>query len=105
MEKPLVDTSPIEGKLMHKLIAKKWTRDGKVTIELNNYTGHEGELSVYEISADNAADAVPKADFVSEMDGQFTKVWKVNVPPQADMACHVCRKGRGFTRNPRDRGQ
>ena len=33
VEKPLVDTSPIEGKLMHKLIAKKWKRDGKVTIE------------------------------------------------------------------------
>ena len=64
------------------MIAKKATRDGKVTIELNNYTAHDAEVSVYEISADNAADAVPKADFVSEMDGQFTKVWKVHVPPR-----------------------
>jgi len=82
VEKPPVDTSPIEGKLMRKLIVKKQTRDGKVTIELANYSGHDGEISVYDISADNAADAVPKADFVSEMDGQFTKVWKIVVPPK-----------------------
>ncbi len=96
VEKPLVDTSPIEGKLMRKMIAKKWTRDGKVTIELNNYTGHEGELSVYEISADNAADAVPKADFVSEMDGQFTKVWKVHVPPREIWRVSYTGKGGGI---------
>ena len=28
---------------MRKLIAKKWTRDGRVTIELNNYTGTDAE--------------------------------------------------------------
>ena len=82
VEKPLVDTAPIEGKLMRKMIAKKATRDGKVTIELNNYTAQDAEVSVYEISHDNAADAVPKADFVSEMDGQFTKVWKATIPPK-----------------------
>jgi DNA topoisomerase-6 subunit B len=76
VEKPLVDTIPIEGKLMRKLIAKKWTLEGKVTIEVSNYSGYEGEISVYDISADNAEDAVPRPDFVSEMDGQFTKVWK-----------------------------
>jgi len=83
VEKPLVDTTPIEGKLMHKLIAKKSTRDGKVTIELSNYTGYEGEIAVYDISQDNAADALPKVDFLSEVDGQFTKVWKTKVPPQS----------------------
>ena len=82
VEKPLVDTTPIEGKLMRKLIVKKWTRDGKVTIELSNYSGYDGEISVYDISTDNAADANPKADFTSEMDRQFTKVWKIVVPPK-----------------------
>jgi DNA topoisomerase-6 subunit B len=96
VEKPVVDTSPIEGKLMHKLIAKKWTRDGNVTIELSNYTGHEGELSVYEISADNATGAVPKADFVSEMDGQYTKVWKVHVPPRQTWRVTYAGKGGGL---------
>jgi DNA topoisomerase-6 subunit B len=96
VEKPVVDTSPIEGKLMRKLIVKKWTRDGKVTIELSNYSGYEGEISVYEISADNAADAHPKPDFVSDMDGQFTKVWKVVVPPKESVRIFYSGKGGGI---------
>jgi len=101
VEKPLVDTSPIEGKLMHKLIAKKWTREGTVTIELSNYTGHDGELSVYDISADNADGATLKADFVSEMDGQYTKVWKVHVAPSRPGVSRIQEKA-GPARNPRD---
>jgi DNA topoisomerase-6 subunit B len=96
VEKPLVDTTPIEGKLMRKLIAKKSTRNGKVTIELSNYTGHDGEIAVYDISPDNAADALPKADFVSEMDGQFTKVWKAKVPPQTAWRVTYAGKGGGM---------
>jgi DNA topoisomerase-6 subunit B len=96
VEKPLVDTSPIEGKLMHKLIAKKSTRNGKVMIELSNYTGHEGEISVYDISPDNAADALPKVDFVSEVDGQFTKVWKAKIPPQTVWSVTYHGKGGGM---------
>ncbi|MDD4137532.1 MAG: DNA topoisomerase VI subunit B, partial [Methanoregula sp.] len=96
VEKPLVDTSPIEGKLMRKLIAKKWTRNGKVTIELANYSGFEGEISVYDISADNAADAVPKAVFVSEMDGQFTKVWKMTIPAKSTWQVSYSGKGGGI---------
>ena len=96
VEKPLVDTSPIEGKLMRKLIAKKWTRDGKVTIELSNYTGHEGEIAVYDISSDNAADALPKASFISETDNQFTKVWKASVPPQTVWRVSYSGKGGGL---------
>ncbi len=96
VEKPLVDTSPIEGKLMRKLIAKKWTRNGKVTIELSNYTGHEGEIAVYDISSDNATDALPKADFISETDDQFTKVWKVSIPPQTVWRVSYSGKGGGL---------
>ena len=96
VEKPLVDTSPIEGRLLKKLIAKKWNREGKVTIELNNYTGHDGEISIYDISADTASDAVPRADFVSEMDGQFTKVWKTVIPPQTVWQVTYTGKGGGL---------
>ena len=96
VEKPVVDTSPIEGKLMRKLIAKKWTRDGRVTIELANYSGFEGELSVYDISADDAAGAEPKADFVSELDGQFTKVWKAAVPSKGVWKVSYPGKGGGI---------
>ena len=96
VEKPVVDTSPIEGKLMRKLIVKKWTREGKVTIELSNYSGFDGEISVYDISADNAADAHPKPDFVSDMDGQFTNVWKVVVPPKESVRISYSGKGGGI---------
>ncbi len=96
VEKPLVDTAPIEGKLMRKMIAKKATRNGRVTIELNNYTAQDAEVQVYEISHDNAADAVPKADFVSEMDGQFTKVWKAAIPSKEVWRVIFTGKGGGI---------
>jgi len=96
VEKPLVDTTPIEGKLMRKLIAKKWTRDGKIVIEVANYTGADAEISVYDISQDNAGDAKPKADFVTEVEGQFTKVWKVAVAPQKVWRTTYSGKGGGM---------
>ena len=96
VEKPLVDTTPIEGKLMKKLIAKKATRNGKVTLELANYSNYDGEITAYDISADDAADAVPKADFVSEMDGQFTKVWKMTIPPKTVWHTEYSGKGGGI---------
>ncbi len=96
VEKPLVDTSPIEGRLLKKLIAKKWTRDGRVTIELSNYTGYDGEIAIYDISADTAPDAVPKPEFVSEIDGQFTKVWKAIILPQTVWNVTYTGKGGGL---------
>ena len=96
VEKPVVDTSPIEGRLMRKLIVKRWTTDGNVTIELANYSGFDGELSVYEISADPASDAKPAADFTSELDGQFTKVWKLSVPPKEVSRITYSGKGGGI---------
>jgi len=96
VEKPLVDTTPIEGKLMRKLIAKKWTRDGNVTIEVNNYTGSDVEISVYDISADNAAGADTPPAFSTEMDGQFTKVWKMAVPKQTVWRVTYTGKGGGM---------
>ncbi|MGD1004253.1 MAG: DNA topoisomerase VI subunit B [Methanoregulaceae archaeon] len=95
VEKPLVDTSPIEGKLMHKLIAKKWTRDGRISIEVSNFAGNESEIAIYDISGDNAADAKPKPDFISDVDGQFTKVWKTTVTPQKVWRVSYSGKGGG----------
>ncbi len=95
VEKPLVDTSPIEGRLMRKLIAKRSTRDGTVMIELNNYTAHDAEVSVYDISQDAATGAVPQPDFVSEADGQFTKVWTATISPQTVWRVSYPGKGGG----------
>ncbi|MDD1692011.1 MAG: DNA topoisomerase VI subunit B [Methanoregula sp.] len=96
VEKPLIDTSPIEGKLMRKLIVKKGKIDGRISIELNNYTANDVDVSVYDISQDDAADAEPKAAFVSEIDGQFTKVWKVSVPSQTVWRVSYSGKGGGL---------
>jgi DNA topoisomerase-6 subunit B len=64
-----------------------------VTVEVNNYSGYEGEISIYDISADNAADAVPKPDFVNEVDGQYTKVWRSVIPSRT--AWRVSYTGAG----------
>jgi len=76
VELPLVDTSPIEGKIMRKVVAKKWTSDGKVHIDVNNYTAKEVPLVLYNLSRDEAADAEPRPDFVDNMDGEYNKVWR-----------------------------
>ena len=77
-------------------IVKKWTRDGRITIELNNYTAHPVDVSIYDISQDNATDADQKAIFTSEMDGQFTKVWKTIVPSQTVWRVSYTGKGGGL---------
>ncbi len=81
VELPVPDVSVIEGRIMRKLIVKRWSEEGKVTIELANYSGVTGEVSVYLISGDSADDAVPSPDYSGELDGEFTKVWKVPVSP------------------------
>ena len=53
-------------------------------------------MSIYDISQDDAADAEPKAAFVSEMDGQFTKVWKLVIPSQGVWRVTYTGKGGGL---------
>jgi DNA topoisomerase-6 subunit B len=93
VEKPVPDVSPIEGKIMRKLVAKKWTRDGKVHIEVNNYTSLDPVVQIYDISHDCATDADPKPAFVSELDGEYTKVWQFPLEPGAGQ--RVVYRGKG----------
>ncbi|MDO5844241.1 MAG: DNA topoisomerase VI subunit B [Methanocorpusculum sp.] len=76
VELPPPDTSLIEGRLMRRVILKKKTGDGKIIIHVDNYTTKDQEVSLYDISSDNAGDASTAPTFVSEMDGEFTKIWK-----------------------------
>ena len=62
VELPLVDTSPIEGTIMRKVVAKKRTVDGKVSINVNNYTAKEVPLVLYSLSRDEALDADPRPE-------------------------------------------
>ncbi|OQC64562.1 MAG: Type 2 DNA topoisomerase 6 subunit B [Euryarchaeota archaeon ADurb.Bin009] len=93
VELPLVDTSPIEGRIMRRVVAKKRTHDGKVRIDVNNYTGGEVTLVLYNLSRDAATDANPRPDFVDEIDGEYNKVWRCTL--DAGAAWQVVYTGKG----------
>jgi DNA topoisomerase-6 subunit B len=81
VELPPPDITPIEGRIMKKLVAKRRVVEGTVIIELNNYTDFKGTVTVYETSPDKADDADPTPGFVSALENEFTKVWQVQVIP------------------------
>jgi len=76
VELPTPDTSIIEGRIMRRVVLKKSLAGGKVMIHIDNYTTKSQEISLYDISGDNADDATIPPSFVSEMDGEYTKIWK-----------------------------
>ncbi len=76
VERPALDTSLIEGRIMRRVVVKKGSSAGKILIRIDNYTTKDQEVSLYDISADSAADATVAPDFVTEMEGEYTKVWK-----------------------------
>jgi len=79
VELPTPDTSIIEGRIMRRVVLKKSSAGGKVMIHIDNYTTKSQEISLYDISGDNAGDATMPPSFVSEMDGEYTKIWKVTL--------------------------
>ena len=81
VELPPPDISPIEGRIMKKLVAKRRVAEGIVTIELNNYTDFKGMITVYETSHEQAGDVNPPPEFVSTLDDEYTRVWQVQVGP------------------------
>ncbi len=76
VELPVPDTSLIEERIMRRVVLKKSTAGGKVMIHIDNYTTKPQEISLYDISGDSAGDANIPPSFVSEMDGEYTKIWK-----------------------------
>ncbi|HUK92927.1 MAG TPA: DNA topoisomerase VI subunit B, partial [Methanomicrobiales archaeon] len=80
-EKPVPDTTPIEGRIMHRLVAKKWTSDGSVRIVVRNYTDAEVSPTIYDTSRDPAPDASPKPEYAHVVEGDHTRVWKTTLAP------------------------
>ncbi|MDD1716335.1 MAG: DNA topoisomerase VI subunit B [Methanolinea sp.] len=95
VELPPPDISPIEGRIMRKLVVKKMTRDGKVNLEVCNYTGHPGILTLYDISGDQASDANPAPSFVTDLEGEYTKVWQISVDPGGVWTVNYSGSGGG----------
>ena len=56
---------------------------GKVEIEVQNHTGREVALQVYEQSGEPAPDAAPVPDFATVLDDLITRVWQVPLAPGA----------------------
>jgi DNA topoisomerase VI subunit B len=81
VELPPPDISPIEGRIMKRLVAKRWVADDTVHIEIYNYSAFSGTIALYDISHDAGADAVPAPDAVSQVDEEFTKLWQVSLEP------------------------
>ncbi|MDI6877096.1 MAG: DNA topoisomerase VI subunit B [Methanomicrobiales archaeon] len=93
VEKPPIDTSAIEGRIMHRLVAKKRCIDGQVEVQVNNYTRQPLSVTVYDISADAAIDASIPPSYSEQVDGDYTKVWKCELAPGG--AWSVTYSGRG----------
>ncbi len=81
VELPTPDTSLLEGKIMRRVVLKKSNAGGRVLIHLDNYTTKAQDISLYDISGDNAADATIPPSFVSDLDDEYTKIWKFTLAP------------------------
>ncbi len=79
LEKPVPDTTPIEGQIMRRLVAKKWTENGMVTVSIQNYTSQTLDLTLYIITPDDISTAQPPALFMEEMGHDKSAVWQMRL--------------------------
>jgi DNA topoisomerase-6 subunit B len=93
--KPVPDTTPIEGRIMRRLVAKKWTADGTVRIAVRNYTDKPVSPTVYDTSPDPAPDAEPKPGYAHAVEGDHTRVWKLTLGPGEGWEAKYTGKGGG----------
>jgi len=92
---PVPDTSAIEGRIMRKVVVKKMSRDGRVRLEVKNYTSQPGALTIYDISPDSGEGSDPKPAIVTELDGEHTKVWHVEIEPGGAWSAEYFGAGGG----------
>lgn len=95
VEKPLIDVSPIEGKIMRRVVAKKWTADGMVHLSLRNYTPQEVTLTLYDLSPDEGKGADPLPSYTDRAGDDFTRVWQVKLLPDKGWDARYRGKGGG----------
>ncbi len=95
VEKPMIDTSQIEGKIMRRVVLRKRRERDRVLIELRNHTPTERELTVFELSRDGAADATVPPDYSNAADGEYTRAWKCRLPPNGSWQVQYTGRGGG----------
>ena len=92
---PVPDTSPIEGQIMRRLVAKKKTTDGIVSITISNYTSHSVDLTVYSITPDDPHTADPPPVFIERVLDDFSAVWQARILPSEVWRTEYPGTGRG----------
>lgn len=95
VERPPLDTSPIEGRIMRRLVARRRIHEGRVRIELRNYTDRRLDLTVFEISEVGAPDPSIPPDFSTGNEGDFTRAWKCSLEPGASWQVEYTGTGGG----------
>ena len=96
IEKPALDVSPIEGQIMRRLVVKKKTEDGVVTVSIQNYTSHALDLTLYIITADAISSAEPQPFFSEEMGTERSGVWQLKLPAGEGWQVRYPGSGRGM---------
>lgn len=95
LELPVPDTSPIEGQIMRRLVAKKKTTGGVVTISVSNYTSHTIDITLYSITQDDPTAADPAPFFIERVGEDYSAVWKLRIPATEVWRTEYKGSGRG----------
>ena len=95
LELPVPDTSPIEGQIMRRLVAKKKTTDGIVSITVSNYTSHVVDITVYCITQDDPTAADPAPVFIERVGEDYSAVWQLRIPATEVWRTEYKGNGRG----------
>ncbi len=96
LDKPVPDTSLIEGQIMKRLVAKKKTQNNSVTISVNNYMEKTQDIMLYWIGSDSPAESEIKPDFVENVGSDYSAVWKITIPPGECFKTSFPGEGKGM---------
>ncbi len=80
VEKPIPDTAPIEGRIMKKLVAKKRTDDGIVSVTIDNYTSRPVDLMAYAFLHGEIKEPTIQPSFIQDQNDETTVVWQIHLP-------------------------
>ncbi|HWQ66342.1 MAG TPA: DNA topoisomerase VI subunit B [Methanospirillum sp.] len=90
------DTSPIEGQIMRRLVAKKKTTDGIVTISIHNHTAHPVDITLYSFTPDDPNSAEPAPAFVETVGTDYSAAWQIRIPSGENWETRYPGTGRGM---------